>query len=76
MREDVTLALESTCDREFRNVDGHSGVYSLECDNFRSWAYMLVGEPVAMLRSLAKPCPGYASTDSAGLAFDLEARGR
>jgi hypothetical protein len=33
-------------------------VYALKRESFRSWMDMLGGEPVARLRSSAKPCPG------------------
>jgi hypothetical protein len=51
-------------------------VKALKRETFRSWMVMLGVEPVAMLRSSAKPCPGYVAVGSVGSTLVTGGLGR
>jgi hypothetical protein len=51
-------------------------VYTLKRERFRSCMVMLVGEPVARLRSSANPWPGYVAVGSVGSTLVVGAHGR
>jgi hypothetical protein len=53
-----------------------SPMYALKRESFLSWMVILVGEPVARLRSSANPWPMYVAVGSVGSALVVGAPGR
>jgi hypothetical protein len=51
-------------------------VYALKRESFLSWVVILMGKPVARLRSSTKPWPGYVAVGCVGSTLVVGAPGR